>query len=332
MGFVGEILSGGDSNLVASTLYGTCSTVASTADKVVTLADYDALIQGTTVHVKFIYTNTAEEPTLNVNGTGAKPIYTDGVNPPGTTPLTSWQANSMVAFTYDGTAWRMNDTGAPAANVVSSLLNLVYPVGAVYLSANSTSPATLFGGTWQQLKDRFLLTAGDSYNAGSTGGEDTHTLTASEMPAHTHEVGAHAHGLNSHTHSIGAHSHGLNNHTHSIPSLSGSTSGAGSHTHEIFTTGGSGETWGYKWEYGSSSDSSDGVYSAGSHSHSVTTNASTTGGAGGSTANSAAFNSGGPSTTNTANSSAFNSGSAGSGSAHNNMPPYLVVYAWKRTA
>lgn len=61
-----------------------------------------------------------------------------------------------------------------------------YPVGAIYFSANSTSPASLFGGTWTQLKDRFLLGAGDTYSAGSTGGEVTHTLTVAEMPAHRH--------------------------------------------------------------------------------------------------------------------------------------------------
>ena len=61
-----------------------------------------------------------------------------------------------------------------------------YPVGSIYMSVNSTSPATLFGGTWEQLKDRFLLGAGGSYAVGSTGGEAAHTLTINEMPNHTH--------------------------------------------------------------------------------------------------------------------------------------------------
>ena len=56
----------------------------------------------------------------------------------------------------------------------SSFLNLVYPIGAIYISINSTSPATLFGGTWEAIKDRFLLSAGSSYSAGSTGGAATH--------------------------------------------------------------------------------------------------------------------------------------------------------------
>ena len=63
-----------------------------------------------------------------------------------------------------------------------------YPVGSIYLSVNDTSPAELFGGTWEQIKDRFLLAVGDTYTAGSTGGEATHKLTKEEMPRHTHNA------------------------------------------------------------------------------------------------------------------------------------------------
>ena len=68
------------------------------------------------------------------------------------------------------------------------ILDVVYPVGSIYMSVNSTSPASLFGGTWEQLKDRFLLGAGNTYSNGATGGEATHTLTVNEMPSHDHEV------------------------------------------------------------------------------------------------------------------------------------------------
>lgn len=67
-----------------------------------------------------------------------------------------------------------------------ALLDIVWPVGSVYLSAAATSPQTLFGGTWQRIEDRFLLAAGDSYPLGSTGGEAQHALTAAELPQHTH--------------------------------------------------------------------------------------------------------------------------------------------------
>ena len=65
--------------------------------------------------------------------------------------------------------------------------NEIYPVGSIYMSVNSTSPASLFGGTWEQLKDRFLIGAGNSYEVNATGGEATHTLTIDEMPKHSHQ-------------------------------------------------------------------------------------------------------------------------------------------------
>ena len=64
--------------------------------------------------------------------------------------------------------------------------NLIYPVGSIYMSTVNVDPGTIFGGTWERLKDKFLLGAGDTYTAGDTGGEATHTLTVDEMPAHTH--------------------------------------------------------------------------------------------------------------------------------------------------
>ena len=70
----------------------------------------------------------------------------------------------------------------------SELLNAVYPVGSIYISVSGTSPNTLFGGTWERLKDRFLLAAGNTYAAGATGGEAAHTLTVDEMPKHHHNL------------------------------------------------------------------------------------------------------------------------------------------------
>lgn len=63
-----------------------------------------------------------------------------------------------------------------------------HPVGSLYWSTQSTDPASLFGGTWEQVKDRFVLAAGDSYAVGATGGEATHTLSISEMPTHSHSI------------------------------------------------------------------------------------------------------------------------------------------------
>ena len=72
---------------------------------------------------------------------------------------------------------------------LSALINLIYPIGSIYLSVNSTSPQQLFGGEWEQIKDKFLLSAGDTYSGGSEGGEAAHTLTESEMPTHRHGCG-----------------------------------------------------------------------------------------------------------------------------------------------
>lgn len=69
------------------------------------------------------------------------------------------------------------------------ILNYCYPVGSLYWSAKKTSPAEILGGVWKQVKDKFILAAGDSYAGGSEGGEATHTLTFAEMPNHNHNVG-----------------------------------------------------------------------------------------------------------------------------------------------
>ena len=136
------------------------------------------------------------------------------------------------------------DVGAVAEN---DLLSKTYPVGAIYLSASETSPASLFGGTWERLKDRFLLAAGDSYTAGSTGGEANHTLTVDEMPSHLH--------------------------TGSSNFLDGATMGGSQSNRGVFCIGGGWDISRYDL-----------------------------------------------------------TGSTGGSQPHNNMPPYLAVYMWKRVA
>lgn len=123
----------------------------------------------------------------------------------------------------------------------------IFPVGAIYLSVTDVSPAELFGGTWEQIKDTFFLAAGDTYTAGSTGGEAEHTLTTTEMPYHSHTI--------------------LLNSASSV----------------------SYDTWDYS--YGASKANRS-YYSQGPAEPIV--------------------------------------GGAGGSGAHNNMPPYLSVYAWKR--
>lgn len=66
----------------------------------------------------------------------------------------------------------------------AEILLAAYPVGAIYIATTDTSPATSFGGTWERVKDRFLLAAGDAYAVGATGGEAVHTLTQAELPSY----------------------------------------------------------------------------------------------------------------------------------------------------
>lgn len=87
--------------------------------------------------------------------------------------------------TQDGDFVTAEGLAEAMAGAGSSALS-AYPVGSIYLSVSSTSPSTLFGGTWQRIQDRFLLCAGSTYSAGSEGGEAEHTLTVAEMPSHTH--------------------------------------------------------------------------------------------------------------------------------------------------
>lgn len=92
---------------------------------------------------------------------------------------------------YTGAITTVNDVYA--RNVYSerpdgtmlSVVDLIYPVGSIYMSVNSANPGELIGGTWERIKDRFLLSAGDTYAAGNTGGSAKATL-----PSHTHTFGS----------------------------------------------------------------------------------------------------------------------------------------------
>lgn len=83
------------------TLYGVCSTAAATAAKVVNGVTGFSLYTGVNVSVKFAITNTASNPTLNINGTGAKPIYYRG----SVISAGYLAANRTYIFCYNGTQW-----------------------------------------------------------------------------------------------------------------------------------------------------------------------------------------------------------------------------------
>ena len=235
--------------------------------------------------------------------------------------------------------WKLNGGGAGSIDV-----DAIYPIGAIYMSVDSTSPATLFGGTWEAIENTFLVAQGTNFTAGTSGGSSTITLQTTNLPSHTHEVGAHAHGLNSHTHTGPSHTHTGPSHTHG---LNGHTHSGPNHSH------GPGSLNGFL-VYNSSLASRSLVASGNSYcvitcpsnnigglGYSGSTANSGTGATGGNSGNTTAAGTGatgaagtgntGAATGNTANSTAFNSGATGSGTAINILPPYLAVYMWKRT-
>ena len=222
-----------------------------------------------------------------------------------------------------------SDSGMPLWNG-APLLNLVYPVGSIYWSSNNTNPSTLFGGTWTQIKDRFILAAGDSYTNGATGGAATVTLTVSNMPSHKHgftpsgKVGSHKHSftpsgtVSSHNHTGPSHSHGLKNGTANV-----ATSTSTSITHYISQYA----------NYNGASRAGDHLDITGDIDRekiSITASSTSTSTISGSTEAAGTGNTGStaPSFTGTAG----NTDSSGSGSSFSILPPYVVKYCWERTA
>ena len=84
--------------------------------------------------------------------------------------------------TENGIDWKVSINTYTGEISAPGLSLAAYPVGAVYISYTSTSPASLFGGSWTPIVGRFPY----FNNGNGVGGSHTHTLTASEMPSHNH--------------------------------------------------------------------------------------------------------------------------------------------------
>lgn len=69
--------------------------------------------------------------------------------------------------------------------------NKIYPIGSIYMSVNSTNPSTLFGGTWEQIEDRFLLACGTKHpNGQMDGSEDAIVVSHNHtQTSHNHDLG-----------------------------------------------------------------------------------------------------------------------------------------------
>lgn len=71
---------------------------------------------------------------------------------------------------------------------LAQYLLTIYPVGSIYISTKAASPASLFGGSWRQLANQFLLAASNENPAGTTGGTHEITLTGDQLPPHIHNI------------------------------------------------------------------------------------------------------------------------------------------------
>lgn len=194
------------------------------------------------------------------------------------------------------------------------------------------------------LRNLFVVGAGDTYAVGATGGSNTVTLGETNLPGHTHSVsgttasdGAHTHNVSGNTSNTGAHTHNVSGNTSNTGAHthSGSTSNTGAHTHPLRVVVSGGGSVTFAAEAGANTngfaDRNNYVLSSGAHSHNFNTNSDgnhshTLSG----TADSAGAHShtlSGTADSAGAHTHTFSttSGSTGSGTAHENRPPYYAL-------
>lgn len=100
---------------IGSNLFGLCSTASATAQKSVSMSDFNVLVSGVTIHVYFAYGNTAQNPTLSVGSTAGVAIKRNGILGG------KWSNGSVISFTYDGTNWIQNDADDGSESVTYGL-------------------------------------------------------------------------------------------------------------------------------------------------------------------------------------------------------------------
>ena len=195
------------------------------------------------------------------------------------------------------------------------VLNKRYPVGSIYISANSTNPSSLFGGTWERYAGgRKLVSIGNNgttnyTTVNATGGNKTVTLSSSNLPSHNHSatptgtVASSFVGKSATTSSNGAH-------THTVPFGLASSEAKGFGLRTTIYDGKDGGSY-----YDRAIVTSDGynktVNNAGAHTHSLTPSGAVT---------------------STFSGKTVTTSSNGGGSSIDIMNPYITVYIWRRTA
>ena len=260
--------------------------------------------------------------------------------------------NQVLAWDNATSKWtnQTPSTGStfPAGGIImwsGSVANI--PSGWVLCNGSNSTP---------DLRNKFVIGAGSSYNPGASGGATSVTLSTSNMPSHSHTGASHSHTIGSHSHTVSSHSHTIGSHTHTFSSLvNGYTSiqsdnhyhtantgsgGSHSHTYSRLNTNTS-YTRGIPIGSGGAAGSNFGTFTTdagGAHTHYVETggvsdnhdhtlNATVNGTTGASSGSTSSEDPGTSSngSGSTGSGGSGNTGSAGSGSAVSTMPPYYAL-------
>ena len=106
--------------------------------------------------------------------------------------------SNYAEITHGTAKFRVRDTKFDSQ--LAALVDAIYPVGSIYISTNAAPPSVILKrGTWESIESgRVLLSQGNSYPAGSTGGEFSHAISMDELPNHTHNATAANDGAHSH--------------------------------------------------------------------------------------------------------------------------------------
>lgn len=194
-----------------------------------------------------------------------------------------WSGNSSNV----PTGWLLCDGTAISRTTYSDLYTIQ---GNVFGAGDGSTTFNL-----PNMKDKFVVGAGNTYSSNSTGGSNSHTLTTAEIPSHNHTQNSHNHTGSSGT--SGSHSH------------IGTTSTGGAHTHNVYYSY-SGGTGSYRrlGHATSNSGSDNSALSSGNHNHTFTT-----------------ASGGDHSHTVTVGSTMATNQATGGGGAHENRPPYIGI-------
>lgn len=175
----------------------------------------------------------------------------------------------------------------------TELLNLIYPIGSIYMSVREVSPQTFLGGSWRKIEGKFLLSASSTFPAGTSGGNKDAVVVA-----HTHALSGSAVSNGAHTHTVSGTSETGGSHSHNVGRDRDCASGSANWSVHTAGTSGAGGTSPTSTHNGHTHNVSGTAASDGAHTHTLSGTATSTGVSG----------------TNA------------------NMPPYLSVHMWERTA